>query len=294
MSSSAQVAEWPIAVATRSIGGAPGPIPSTGCGSRAAATDPTGKLKAVGWPSTSWPVQRVPVAADDEGRCTVAGGVLPPGAYGRPDFTHCGELGDHRRTALSTSAVPVDTQPLGVARRGRPGPSWRCSRDCRRTLGRVPEILRSDNTSAATHEVKRSRGRGLNDNYAALLDHYCAHPYNRGQSQERRRRAVKDAIDQALKPRFRHFDDYADFPADGRETQSLVQGKLEQEMAYAAASSVPEYVNYQSKVRKWSTIQAAGDLHRAQRRCRSVRRLGGSVLQGPPGGTHGKGTTNVN
>ena len=36
------------------------------------------------------------------------------------------------------------------------------------TLGGVPQILRSDNTSAATHEVKRSRGRALNDNYAAL------------------------------------------------------------------------------------------------------------------------------
>ena len=36
------------------------------------------------------------------------------------------------------------------------------------TLGGVPEVVRSDNTSAATHEVKRSRGRALNDNYAAL------------------------------------------------------------------------------------------------------------------------------
>ena len=35
-------------------------------------------------------------------------------------------------------------------------------------LGGVPEVVRSDNTSAATHEMKRSRGRALNDNYAAL------------------------------------------------------------------------------------------------------------------------------
>ena len=40
------------------------------------------------------------------------------------------------------------------------------------TLGGVPQILRSDNTSAATHELRSSRGRALNDNYAALLDHY--------------------------------------------------------------------------------------------------------------------------
>ena len=54
------------------------------------------------------------------------------------------------------------------------------------TLGGIPQILRSDNTSAATHEVKRSRGRALNDNYAALLDHYGLRStrINRGQSHE--------------------------------------------------------------------------------------------------------------
>ena len=31
------------------------------------------------------------------------------------------------------------------------------------TLGGVPEVVRSDNTSAATHEVRHSRGRALND-----------------------------------------------------------------------------------------------------------------------------------
>ena len=35
------------------------------------------------------------------------------------------------------------------------------------TLGGIPEVVRSDNTSAATHELKGSRGRALNDNYAA-------------------------------------------------------------------------------------------------------------------------------
>ena len=33
-------------------------------------------------------------------------------------------------------------------------------------LGGVPRVIRSDNTSALTHEIKRSRGRALNDNYA--------------------------------------------------------------------------------------------------------------------------------
>ena len=41
----------------------------------------------------------------------------------------------------------------------------------------------------------------------------------------------------------------------------LVQGKLEQEIACLRSlppAPVPEYVNYQSRVRKWSTIQVAG------------------------------------
>ncbi len=75
------------------------------------------------------------------------------------------------------------------------------------TLGSVPEVARSDNTSAATHEMKRSRGRALNDNYAALLDHYGPRStrINRGQSHENGvaepgHHRLKDAVDQALIP----------------------------------------------------------------------------------------------
>ena len=39
-------------------------------------------------------------------------------------------------------------------------------------LGGVPEIARSDNLSAATHELKRSGGRALNERFAAVLAHY--------------------------------------------------------------------------------------------------------------------------
>ena len=38
-------------------------------------------------------------------------------------------------------------------------------------LGGVPEVIRSDNTSALTHKMRRSRGRGFNDAYSELLDH---------------------------------------------------------------------------------------------------------------------------
>ena len=35
-----------------------------------------------------------------------------------------------------------------------------------------PRSYAPANTSALTHEIERSRGRDLNDNYAELLDHY--------------------------------------------------------------------------------------------------------------------------
>ena len=140
------------------------------------------------------------------------------------------------------------------------------------TLGGVPQILRSDNTSAATHEVKRSRGRALNDNYAALLDHYGLHStrINRGQSHEngvtrQGHHRLKDALDQALILRgsrdFNTAGDYAGFVRQMVARRNrLIQGKLEQEMACLRPlppAPVPEYGNHQARMRKWSTIQVA-------------------------------------
>jgi hypothetical protein len=39
-------------------------------------------------------------------------------------------------------------------------------------LGGVPAVLRSDNLSAATHELKRSGGRALTARFQAVLEHY--------------------------------------------------------------------------------------------------------------------------
>ena len=134
-------------------------------------------------------------------------------------------------------------------------------------------MVRSDNTSAATHEVRRSRGRDLNDAYAALLDHYGLQStrINRGQSHEngvaeQGHYRLKDAFNQALILRgSRNFDtghDYADFVGEMVEKRNrLVQGKLEQERPHLRPLPpvpMPEYVTYRARVRKWSTIQAAG------------------------------------
>ena len=89
-------------------------------------------------------------------------------------------------------------------------------------LGGVPQVIRSDNTSALTHEIKRSRGRALNDAYAELLDHYGLRStlINAGESHEngvaeQAHYRLKDALDQALMLRgsrdFDSVDNYAGF-----------------------------------------------------------------------------------
>ena len=140
-------------------------------------------------------------------------------------------------------------------------------------LGGAPRVIRSDNTSALTHEIKRSRGRALNDNYAELLDHYGLEStlINSGESHEngvaeQAHYRLKDALDQALMLRgSRDFDSaesYTGFVGKVVERRNrLVQGKLEEErplLQCLPPAPVPEYVNHQARVRKWSTIQAAG------------------------------------
>ena len=134
-------------------------------------------------------------------------------------------------------------------------------------------MVRSDNTSAATHEMRRSRGRALNDNYAELLDHYGLEStlINAGESHEngvaeQAHHRLKDAIGQALMLRgsrdFSSLDEYTGFVRRVVDRRNrLVQGKLEQErprLRPLPPAPVPEYVNHRARVRKWSTIQAAG------------------------------------
>ena len=102
----------------------------------------------------------------------------PAGREAQFDFSHCGELratiaGQPHphllfqlipsHSGLRYAEVAAGETFLGL-QKGLQNALW--------TLGGVPEQVRSNNTSAAAHEVKRSRGRVVNDNYAALLDHY--------------------------------------------------------------------------------------------------------------------------
>ena len=203
----------------------------------------------------------------------------PPGREAQFDFTHGSSLGvtiagqpyPHLLFQLILShsgwryAEVTPGETFLALKQGMQNALW--------TLGGVPEVVRSDNTSAATHEVKRSRGRALNDNYAALLDHYGLRStlINSGKGHENgvaehAHYRLKDAVDQALIMRgsrdFHTTDDYAGFVQQMvAKRNRLVRGKLEQEMAWLRPlppAPMPEYANYQSKVRRWSTVQVAG------------------------------------
>ena len=102
----------------------------------------------------------------------------PPGREAQFDFTHGSSLGvtvagrpyRHQLFQLILShsgwryAELANGETFLALQQGLQAALW--------TLGGVPQVVRSDNTSAATHEMRRSGGRALNDNYAALLEHY--------------------------------------------------------------------------------------------------------------------------
>ena len=102
----------------------------------------------------------------------------PPGSEAQLDLTHCNSLGvtiGGRRyrhllfqMVLSHSgwrhAEVVAVETFLALKQGLQNALWE--------LGGAPQVIRSANTSALTHEIERSRGRDLNDNYAELLDHY--------------------------------------------------------------------------------------------------------------------------
>ena len=203
----------------------------------------------------------------------------PPGREAQLDFTHCNSLGvtiGGRRyrhllfqLVLSHSgwrhAEVVAGETFLALKQGLQNALWE--------LGGAPQVIRSDNSSARTHEIKRSRGRALNDNYAELLEHYGleATLINSGESHEngvaeQAHYRLKDALDRALMLRgSRDFDSAESYTGFVRKVverrNRLVQGKLEQErplLQCLPPAPVPEYVNHQARVRKWSTIQAAG------------------------------------
>lgn len=203
----------------------------------------------------------------------------PPGREAAIDFTHATKLG-----------VSVDGEPLAhllfVMRlsfsrwtwvqvaygetfealvRGVQGALW--------ALGGVPEVIRHDNLSAATHELRKSSGRALTTRFRGVLDHYGLHStrIRPGESHEngvveKGNDLVKRALVQALIVRGdRDFASVELYEAWVREVvDSAINGKYEvviteerEHLRPLPARAVPSYTTHHPKVRRWSTIRVA-------------------------------------
>ena len=202
----------------------------------------------------------------------------PPGREAQVDFTHCGELGvtisgepfRHLLFHLVLShsgwsyAEVCFGETFGALVKGLQGALWE--------LGGVPQVVRTDNLSAATHDLKNSGGRGMNPRYEAVLAHYGVEAtrtnprssHENGVVEQGHRR-LKNALDQSLILRgsrdFETEEEYRQFVrvvVDRRNR--LVGSKLKQERRHLRPlppAPVPEYTNYRCRVRRWSTIRVA-------------------------------------
>lgn len=139
-------------------------------------------------------------------------------------------------------------------------------------LGGVPRVWRSDNLSAATHQILGG-GRELNRRFRDVLDHYGAHSTriepgksNQNGVAERANGVLKSALEQALVLRgSRAFDSVEAYLAFvGRTRDRLVEGKPSARLAEERrhllplpSTRLPSYTTYRATVRQWSTIHFA-------------------------------------
>lgn len=140
-------------------------------------------------------------------------------------------------------------------------------------LGAVPAVLRSDNLSAATHELKQSNGRDLTRRFRAVLDHYGlrssritpGRAHENGVAEQANRR-LKSLVAQALLVRgHAAFDDLAAYEAFVREVVAYWRNRpaadrlAEERPAFHAlpSAAIPSYTTYLPVVRRWSTIRVA-------------------------------------
>jgi transposase InsO family protein len=140
-------------------------------------------------------------------------------------------------------------------------------------LGGAPAVLRSDNLSAATHELKASSGRDLTPRFRGVLEHYGMRSsritpglaHENGVAEQAHRR-LKALVAQALLVRGHvDFDDLAGYQAFVQEVVAYWRNRpaaarlAEERSALRALPSapIPSYTIYYAVVRRWSTIRVA-------------------------------------
>lgn len=143
-------------------------------------------------------------------------------------------------------------------------------------LGAVPAEHRTDNLSAATHELRESRGRGFTERYLELVGHYDIEPSrnNPGQGNENgdvesSHHHFKQAVDQRLRLRgnrdFAGVSYYLEFLRQmTRKRNSSRQSLLQEELA--AMKKLPQrrldaFRSQFVTVTKWSTIRISGNVY---------------------------------
>lgn len=199
----------------------------------------------------------------------------PVGREAAFDFTHCDELGvtiggqpfPHLHFVLKASASKWLYVELAF------GETWEAMckgfQNALWEAGGVFSVMRHDNLSAATRELKRSGGRGLTKRYADLLEHYGTkssriRPGNAHENgvAEKGNDLFKTALDQAL--RLRRHRDFATVDAYVAFVNSVVRDLNDEHCEAIEAerkvleplppSRLPAYTVHQVKVRRWSTI----------------------------------------
>lgn len=139
------------------------------------------------------------------------------------------------------------------------------------SLGGVPEVLRLDNLSAATHELRSTGGRTLTKRFQDVVDHYGfkASRIQVGEAHEngvveKGHDLLKSALEQALRLRgSREFASVAEYEAFvthvlqrdlhiGREEKLAQERRL---LKPLPATRLPEYTRIEVQVRRWSTIE---------------------------------------
>jgi len=201
----------------------------------------------------------------------------PPGREGVFDFTHAtslgvrvaGELLVHLLFVFKLSCSSWTWAQVAFGEtyeamvEGLQGALW--------TLEGAPGIVRHDNLSAATHELKRSGGRALTTRFRGVVDHYDMRSTRiyPGKSHEngvaeKSNDLVKRALAQALVLRQSHdFDSVVQYQRFIDEVLERVFNepiaeRLAMERLHLKAlpsAPVPSYTTYSPKVRSWSTLR---------------------------------------
>jgi hypothetical protein len=206
----------------------------------------------------------------------------PPGREAAFDFTHCRELGvviggepfDHLLFELVLSysswtwSCLAFSETFEALSMGLQGALWE--------LGGCPEVARSDNLSAATHELKGTPGRPLTRRYRDLLDHYGMRStrIRPGESHEngvveQKHYRTKSAIAQALVIRgsrdFGSVGEYETFVAGVREESNRPRAAklaLEREKLLPLPSSaVPVHTTFHPHVSSGSTVRVGSRIY---------------------------------